>query len=202
MIKAQEEWRPESEGAAYPLQLITDHENHEYFMTNKPLYRRQAQWSELLTSFDYEAVHRPCKLNGNANWLRWRPTDLPQGWDKRFKNMQQVAVRLQNLPEQMYLLVDRPPGTGRPSIWSLMREAYETYKVPGKILEAIRMNGTSKDISVGEWMEEDGKIQYRGSLYVGEVDGLKLQMILDHNHAAWAGQPGRVYTFDLLHQED
>jgi hypothetical protein len=31
-----------------------------------------------------------------------------------------------------------------------MREAYETYKVPGKILEAIRMNGTSKDISVGE----------------------------------------------------
>jgi hypothetical protein len=33
-------------------------------------------------------------------------------------------------------------------------------------------------------MEEDGKIQYRGSLYVGEVDGLKLQMILDHNHAA------------------
>jgi hypothetical protein len=37
IIKALEEWRPECEGAAYPLQLITDHKNLEYFMTKKLL---------------------------------------------------------------------------------------------------------------------------------------------------------------------
>jgi ribonuclease HI len=49
IIKALEEWRPECEGAAYPLQLITDHKNLEYFMTKNFLNRRQARWSELLT---------------------------------------------------------------------------------------------------------------------------------------------------------
>jgi len=37
IIKALEEWRPECEGAAYPLHLITDHKNLEYFMTKKLL---------------------------------------------------------------------------------------------------------------------------------------------------------------------
>ena len=59
IIKALEEWRPECEGAAYPLQLITDHKNLEYFMTKKLLNRRQARWSEFLTRFDYEIVYRP-----------------------------------------------------------------------------------------------------------------------------------------------
>jgi hypothetical protein len=37
IIKALEEWRPECEGAAYLLQLITDHKNLEYFITKKLL---------------------------------------------------------------------------------------------------------------------------------------------------------------------
>jgi hypothetical protein len=42
IIKGLEEWRPECEGAAYRLQLITDHKNFEYFITKKLLNRRQA----------------------------------------------------------------------------------------------------------------------------------------------------------------
>jgi len=53
IIKALELWRPECEGAAYPLQLITDHKNLKYFMTKKLLNCRQAWWSEFLTRFDY-----------------------------------------------------------------------------------------------------------------------------------------------------
>ena len=49
IIKALEEWRPECDGTAYPLQLITDHKNLDDFMTKKLLNRRQARWSELLT---------------------------------------------------------------------------------------------------------------------------------------------------------
>jgi len=43
IIKALEEWRPECGGAEYPLKLITDHKNFEYFMTRKVLNRRQAR---------------------------------------------------------------------------------------------------------------------------------------------------------------
>jgi hypothetical protein len=63
IIKALEEWRPECEGAAYPLQLITDHKNFEYFMTKKLLNQRQEQWSEFLTPFDYKIDYRPGKSN-------------------------------------------------------------------------------------------------------------------------------------------
>jgi hypothetical protein len=41
IIKALDEWRPECEGAANPVQLITDQKNLEYFMTKKLLNQRQ-----------------------------------------------------------------------------------------------------------------------------------------------------------------
>jgi len=88
IIKALEEWRPECEGAAHPLQLITDHKNLEYFMTKKLLNRRQARWSEFLTRFDYKIVYRPGKSNGKADALTRRPGDLPEGGDERLKNME------------------------------------------------------------------------------------------------------------------
>ena len=82
IIKALEEWRPECEGAAYPLELITDHKNLEYFMTTKLLNRPQARWSEFLTRFDYEIVYRPGKSNGRADALTRRPGDHPEGGDE------------------------------------------------------------------------------------------------------------------------
>ena len=39
IICAFEEWRPELEGAAEQVQVITDHKNLEYFMTTKQLSR-------------------------------------------------------------------------------------------------------------------------------------------------------------------
>ena len=43
IIRAFEEWRSELEKAAFPIQVITDHKNLEYFMTTKQLSRRQAR---------------------------------------------------------------------------------------------------------------------------------------------------------------
>jgi hypothetical protein len=96
MIKALEEWIPECEGAGYPLQLITDHENLEYFMTKKLLNQRQARWSEFSTRFQYKIVYRPGKSNGKADALTRRPGDLPEGGDERLKNMEQVILKPHN----------------------------------------------------------------------------------------------------------
>ena len=40
IIHTFEEWRPELEGAAEQIQVITDHKNLEYFMITKQLSRR------------------------------------------------------------------------------------------------------------------------------------------------------------------
>jgi len=202
IIKALEEWRPECEGAAYPLQLITDHKNLEYFMTKKLFNRRQARWSEFLTLFDYEIVYRPGKSNGKADALTRRPGDLPEGGDERLKNMEKVVLKLQNLPRELRFLADSPPTQGHPSIPDLMTEAYETDPLPGKILEAIRTNGSLKDITIAECTEQDGRIQYRGKHYIPENDQLRLRFIQEHHDIALAGHPGRAKTFDLLDRQD
>ena len=126
IIKAHEEWRPECEGAAYPIKLITDHKNLKYFLTKKLLNRRQARWSEFLTRLDYEIVYRPGKPNGKADALTKRPGDLPEGGNDRLHNMEHVLLKPQNLPKQLCLLADSPPARGRPSISNLMTEDYET----------------------------------------------------------------------------
>jgi len=69
IIKALEEWRPECEGAEYPLQLITDHKNLELFISKKLLNRRQARWAQFLSMFDYEIVYRPGKSNRKVDAL-------------------------------------------------------------------------------------------------------------------------------------
>jgi hypothetical protein len=121
-IKALAEWRPECEGAAYPLQLITDHKNLEYFMTKKLLNCKQARWSEFLTRGNYEIVYRPGESTGKADVLRGRPGDLPEGGDERFKNMKQVVLKLHNLPEQLRILADEIPKRESPLIADLFAQ--------------------------------------------------------------------------------
>jgi hypothetical protein len=201
IIKALEEWRPESEGAAYPLQLITDHKNVEYFMTKKLLNRRQAQWSEFLTQFDYEIVYRPGKLNGKADALTRRPGDLPEEGDERLKNMEQVVLKPHNLLEELRIAANERPGQEASSISDLFATTHMDDPLPNKILEAIRQGDSLKDITVGECMEQEGQVWYRGKHYVPEGDQLRLRLIQEHHDTALAGHPGRAKTFDLLDRQ-
>ena len=45
-------WRHHLKGLAFPIDVITDHKNLEYFMTMKLLTRRQVYWSEYLSQFN------------------------------------------------------------------------------------------------------------------------------------------------------
>jgi hypothetical protein len=114
IIKALEEWRPACEGAAYLLQLITDHMNLKYCITKKLLNGRQAQWSKFLTRFDYDVVHRPGKFNGKVDASPRRPGDLPEGGDERFKNKEQDVLKPHDLPEQLRILANDMAGEEAP----------------------------------------------------------------------------------------
>jgi len=201
IIKALEEWRPECEGAAYPLQLITDHKNLEYFMTKKLLNRRQARWSEFSTRFDFEIVYRPGKLNGKADALTRRPGDLSEGGDERLKNMEQVVLKPHNLPEQLRVLENDLSVQEHSLISDLFNQAYEGDPLPWKIMNAIRTNSSLKEITISEFVEQDGRVQYRGKQYVPESDQLQLMLIQEDHDTALAGHPGQAKTFDLVDRQ-
>jgi hypothetical protein len=190
IIKVLEEWRPECEGAVYPLQLITDHKNLEYFMTTMLLNRRQARWSEFLTRLDYEIVYRPGQSNGKADAFTRRPGDLPEGRDERLKNMEQVVLKLQNLPEQLRIAANDMLGQEVPSIADLFIQAYMDDPLPKKLLCAIRQGDSVKDITVAECTEQEGQLWYRGKRYVLECDQLRLRLLQEHHDTSLAGHPG------------
>jgi len=83
-----------------------------------------------------------------------------------------------------------------------MTEAYETDPLPGKILQAIRTNGSLKDITIAECTEQEGRIQYREKHYILESDQLRLRLIQEHHDTALAGHPGRAKMFDPLDRQD
>jgi len=159
IIKALKEWRPECEGAAYPLKLLTDHKNLEYFMTKKLLNQRQTRWSDFLTRFDYEIVNRPGKSNVKADALTRSPGDLLERGDERLNDTEQVVLKPQDLPNQLHLLAESPPTQGRPSISDLKTQAYRNDPLPGKILEAIWTKSGLQEIAIAECIEKEGWIR-------------------------------------------
>jgi len=52
IFEAFKSWHHYLEGPAFPIDVVTDHKNLEYFSTSKVLTRRQARWSEYLSSFN------------------------------------------------------------------------------------------------------------------------------------------------------
>jgi len=73
IIHALEEWRHFLKGARHPVEIWTDHENLEYFMTAKKLNRYQARWSLYLARFDFKLIHCPGCSMGKPDVLSQRP---------------------------------------------------------------------------------------------------------------------------------
>ena len=66
-------WWHYLEGPAYPIDVVTDHKNLEYFSTTKVLTRRQVQWSEYLSQFNLVIRFCPGRLSTKLDALtrRW-----------------------------------------------------------------------------------------------------------------------------------
>ena len=60
-------WQHYLEGLAYPIDIVMDHKNLEYFSTTKVLIWRQAQWSKYLSQFNLVIRFRPGHLGTKPN---------------------------------------------------------------------------------------------------------------------------------------
>ena len=75
-------WRHYLEGSTFPIDVVTDHKNLEYFSTTKILSRRQARWSEYLSTFNMTIRFRPGRLGTKPDALTRRPDLYPRGEGK------------------------------------------------------------------------------------------------------------------------
>jgi len=80
-------WRHYLEGSQHRIDVVTDHKNLEYFSTTKMLTRRQACWSEYLSTFNLTIRFRPGKLGGKPDALTRRPDVYPKGGDEDYSSV-------------------------------------------------------------------------------------------------------------------
>ena len=210
IIHAFEEWRPELEGSAFPIKVITDHRNLEYFMSTKQLSRRQARWSEFLSRFNFKIVYRPGKQGAKPDALTRRSGDLFKGGDIHLQQQNQVVLKPHNLELMANSVQDNDSedvtdpenNTEEPeelTLEQLFEEGYRQDPFPHKVLQQLR-NGErhSKEITLSECTEINGQLHYRERIYVPDHHFLRLRLCREHHDTPVAGHPGKAKTYELL----
>jgi hypothetical protein len=76
-------------------------------------------------------------LKGQPDAFTKRPGDLPEGGDERLKDIEQVVLKLYNLPEQLDILANNISVHEHSSIGDLFNGAFEVDLLPDQILKAI-----------------------------------------------------------------
>lgn len=91
VVLAFQDWRVYLEGSPHTINVISDHKNLESFLTTKQLNRRQARWSEFLSTFNFQIQHRPGSLNGRADALS-RRVDFMEGRNSLARPLLRLAA--------------------------------------------------------------------------------------------------------------
>jgi transposase InsO family protein len=176
IIFALAQWRHYLMAANHVVEILTDHQNLTYFRQPQKLNRRQARWVTELSLYDFTLVHRPGRLNTQADLLS-RRADYNMGEDDN-KN---VTV----LKEDWFRALTTDEDGFLPRIRKHIRNT------DASVEEALREH--HKD-----WTREDGLILYQGRVYVPRDAALREDIIVAHHDSPIAGHPGRYKTHELI----
>jgi hypothetical protein len=194
IIRCFEQWRSELEGAAFPIMVLSDHKNLQYFTTTKQLSHRQARWSEYLSRFQFTIKYRPGILTGKPDALTRRSQDQVAK-NEAHEARNQTLLRPELFVQPISLL---PIQTDR-TIQEIIETEYPQDEFIQGILELIRTGARkSKKISLSECESIDAKLYYKGTLVVPATDELKLKILEEIHDSPMSGHPGRARTLEQI----
>ncbi|KAI0992409.1 hypothetical protein K3495_g15776, partial [Podosphaera aphanis] len=226
IIRCFEGWRAELQGAHYPITVLTDHRNLEYFMTTKELSRRQVRWSEFLSQFDFVIKSRSGKDNTKADSLTRRSQDLPKDdSDPRVQHQSQILLPTQKLHKSVIEDLKNNDISSNPvynstshispailrelqeepldhKITRLINQGYDDKRdkwLTKIIAELTKPVGIphSKEISLSECELRDGRLFFRDRLYVPDNE-LRLLIIQKTHDSCEMGHPGKNALYQAI----
>ncbi|GLB39276.1 putative retrotransposable element tf2 155 kda protein type 1-like [Lyophyllum shimeji] len=179
IMRALSEWRHYLVGAAHPVEILSDHQNLQYFMTARKLNRRQARWSLKLADYDFTLVHKPGSTMGKSDALSRHPRH-----NKGEKDNENVTLLQPH---------------------HVRRIAVEIEGEDDEITRRIRNNPTvekwvEKQLAkhAAEWETHDGLILWQNRIYVPPDPDLRRDIITRHHNSRMGGHPGRYKTAELI----
>ena len=116
IVSAFAQWRHYLGGAAYQIEVASDHHNLQTFMTTKALNGRQVRWYERLVEYDLRIIHRPGQLNPADAPSRRPDYEGSRASNSGTPNWFREAMRGRNKPAAHPRCDDSGQSTARSSI--------------------------------------------------------------------------------------
>ena len=191
IIRSLEDWRHFLEGLPAPFEIITDHQNLQYWRTAQNLTRRQARWSIWLSRFEFTLTHKPGKANTRADPLSRMPAHEKSDSDD---NTARVVLKPEHFRiNASFALANPDPLEQR------IRDCQERDTDVVKGLETLKSKGPRQLTSgLREWEIDDGLIYHRGKLYIPADKSLRTEIVRRNHDTLSAGHPGKHGTLELV----
>ena len=194
IVRALDEWRHYLEGAAYKLDIVSDHRNLLYFAEARRITRRQARWSLFLSRFNFEIRHKAGKLLGKPDALSRRPDLAPDVDD----NVGRVL-----LTPEMFKLKGMHRGMAKVcGDTALLRKIRKSKAYDEELVEAIesalQRAPTAFKRDLADWGVEDGLLLFQGKVYVPKDKDLRREVVKTYHDSLPAGHPGRWKTYEMV----
>lgn len=171
IVKAFQHWRHYLEGAQYPVRVLTDHSNLQWFNTTKTLTRRQARWAEELSGFDFVIEYRAGKKN---------PADGPS----RRPDYTKKTTQIENVrPAFLKFAATSCPEPLLAEILASTQTDALLSRLPAPLPDP--------------WKKEDSGLHvYDSRIYVPQV--VRVRVLRDHHDTPMAGHFGWARTLELV----
>ena len=197
IVRCFEQWRPELEGATFPITVLSDHKNLQYFATTKQLSHRQARWSEYLSRFDFTITYRPGKHGEKPDALTRRSQDQLAQDEARLAR-KQTLLRPELFEKPVTICFTE---TNRP-ICQIIEDEYPNDPLIQETLQLLKDGARrSKTMTLSECETRGGRLYYRNRLVVPDHDELKIKILQAVHDSPSGGHPGRGKTLEIVQRE-
>ncbi len=208
IIRCLKEWKHLLIGSPYPIVIITDHRNLEYFNKRRELSSRQARWAQFLADYNIEIRFRPGKEGGKPDSLSRRADYQPTS-DKKFQEWNEanhttllsptiftegVKVRRGVVPPE-----DEYRGfTGDTRSEDMERWGFDEKDIGGGM--AVGKLPIGNDRSNYGWTTRGTAsfLTYKGKIVVPNNEFSKYTIVSARHDSILAGHVGRDKTLDLV----
>lgn len=184
IVRAFEVWRAEQESVESPIQVLSDHKNLQYFMSNKNLGKRQSQLAEYLSHFGFQIMYQLGKKSTKSNILTRWSGDLSIDGDEQYKNILTV-IKLLNI---MCLLADTTHVQGRKFFEILWEKGIVAHSPSNQVLQLLRDKVQHyQRISLPDFFECEERLLYRDRHVVPDYLDFWLHLMQIHYYSSGAG---------------
>jgi hypothetical protein len=189
IIEALKDWRAFLEGADDAFDIVTDHENLQWWRSAQDLTRRQARWALYLSRFDFHLIHRPGRANTQADPLSRMPHHRVHDNED---NQQQTVLRPEHFVKIAANAFVNP-------LEERIRNASEREAEVLEGLKALEQGGLQRLAhGLPDWEEDNGLVYHKGRVYVPPDIDLRRAVLEQCHDSPTAGHGGIHSTYDLV----